>query len=728
MGPYNDPHRQRAFQSILTDIRASHQSRDGRYRNLASQLDSLASAIEGNDLKIKPLGKDICTPTADQLRKTIVHAFGGVEIFKAPMQVLTAEQQEHYFTTASSDSQIPCEKRPKERKAKDPVLQGSPSPQAMRHKISGGKATEQSDSLLDVSDSDAGISHPGGVERKVPTRIRLYLGSTNRAAAAASTMDCEASREIADSQNDDVSSDESDSGGSNKPRDVIDLSQRSSPQQGKNKDPKLPKPGGKRKAGSCLEVETQRSSKKRALVGDGRRSVADEDFNALVSVTKRPADTALNGQEERVAKKRTLLGTQTKLATDRELRLVGRKTKRKAETTHDDDKQVPNKKAARLDLEPQSCGTSLPTENDDSHVQSATKEGMAPGEKQHPNHRVAQEIAAQPQSVSESVAMAAGDAFPADENGDLRAAHGKQAAPTQAATATQQRTPDEIMRRAELGLGPVYPFNLRSIEDIELRVASMVSTIRTIASILNESSSLTDAPPSLMCDPDLNTERLFKCMFAADDAQWRDNANRFLSEGENTTEVLLCGFVGAALYDRVWSQPVPWKTAQDFESEWADALEIVHKLQLATGNKTPMEYFTYQASADRLKDDSKFDRERIQPLAREHAKSMFMALMPQLRHMNPRLRIKDSVRASLLESLTFLFANALKLRGRLEADPADYEYLWPHSGMKFEIWMHELRGYDGGDGVVERTMACLVPAIRRQDPERIVCKAQVFGS
>ncbi|KAM3420511.1 hypothetical protein BST61_g3778 [Cercospora zeina] len=680
MAPH-DPHRERAFHAALSDIKTSHDVRDGRYKNQAAQLHSLGRLIRDNDLKLRPWGKPVLTPNAKQLRAYIVAAFGGVKIFTAPLHVLDAEQKEQYWETAPSGSQTPRKVTPSEAKEQE---DREPPPQVTRHRSSGVEAAEQSDLPLDTSPTDADISHPDEVKRKIPTRIRLRVGTRTRPATAPSTVDHGESREIADSQSDNVPSDEGDSCGTEKAPEVIDLSQMSSPQQGKDKYPENPKPGNKRKAEIALEVETHRSTKKRALIEDGQRPTADEDLNALVCGTKRTADTTLDEAEGRISKKRTPLGEQTKLATDMEFGPIGRRTKRKAGAAHDDDERVSNKrKVAKLDNGSQSGRTSLVTENDDSYV-------LSPNEKQDANQRATQQVGSQPQPASQRIAKVAGDEFPADEDRGPGETAGSQSGSAQASTATQKFTPDETTRRARLGLGRDYPFGLRSIEDVELQVASMVSTMRTVASIVNESIGLADAPRSLMRDPDQSTGRLYRRMFAADDASWSDNANRFLSEGENTAEVLFCGLVGAALFDRVWSKPVPWQTAQDLESGWSDALEIAHRLQSSAENKWPLEYFIYQISADRLKDGGIFDAKRIQPLAREHAESMLMALMPQCMHMNPKLRIQESVRAGLLESLTFLFANALKLRGRLEADPANYEYLWPHSGMKFERWMREL--------------------------------------
>lgn len=133
-----------------------------------------------------------------------------------------------------------------------------------------------------------------------------------------------------------------------------------------------------------------------------------------------------------------------------------------------------------------------------------------------------------------------------------------------------------------------------------------------------------------------------------------------------------------------------------------------------------------QIGADRLKDNSDFDREEIQPRAKEHAESLFMSIIPQLRHMNTKLKISSPQRDKILRSLAGVFADSLKLRGRLDAATADYQYYWLCSGTKFEkLRMQELRGYD--EGGVERAMACIFPGIGVKDNATVLIKAQVYG-
>ncbi|GIZ43391.1 hypothetical protein CKM354_000661900 [Cercospora kikuchii] len=730
MAPYNDPNRERAFQKVLTDISASQKKRDGRYEDLAAQLDSLAENIEEHQLLIKPLGKPVSTPSAEQLRKMIMATFGGIEVFTAPMQALTAKQKEQYLESPSPELQTPRKLTAKERTAKDQANRESPlAPFTLTGEPSEGTA-KQSGFLVEASTTDVDGTRPTEVVRKASTKIRLHAGKT-QSRSTNSMLDRDASREIANSQGSDVSLNEHDSGAKKTTRGVVDLSDdaadlTSTHPLPQDIEPQASSPGKKRKAVTSAEGEEQRRPKKRVLVEGERRSNGEGNLDTLVSGTKRSADAALDEDEHRVAKRRTLLDQQADTTTESELGLIGRGKKRKAEAVQVDAEQLPNKRSAQFGNEPRSIETSLATENKGGRLGPTMTDASQLTEKQDANHGAAGQHALQ--LARENDTPQAGVVASANEGSRSGGSAGLPSAPAQAATITDDPLSPETMRKAKLGLGPKYPFDLRQGEDLPMQVASMMSKIRTIASIIDEDTGLTKTPPSLMPDPDRTTSCLYERMFCANNASWRDNANIFLSKGSNTVEVLLSGLIGAALYDRVWSQPLPWQTAQDFLAEWSDALPIAHDWQQYTQNKLPLEFFIFQISADRLKDESDFDLKRIQPLAREHAESVFMSLIPQLRHMNARLNIQDRLRQDVLELLTELFANALKVRGRLEAAPADYEYIWPHSGTEFERWrMKEVRGHDQGGNVVERTMACLIPAIRMQDPARIMTKAQVFG-
>lgn len=94
--------------------------------------------------------------------------------------------------------------------------------------------------------------------------------------------------------------------------------------------------------------------------------------------------------------------------------------------------------------------------------------------------------------------------------------------------------------------------------------------------------------------------------------------------------------------------------------------------------------------------------------------------------MNTKLQISSPQRDKVLRSLAGVFADSLKLRGRLDAATADYQYYWLCSGTKFEkSRMQELRGYD--EGGVERATACIFPGIGVKDKGTVLIKAQVYG-
>lgn len=136
-------------------------------------------------------------------------------------------------------------------------------------------------------------------------------------------------------------------------------------------------------------------------------------------------------------------------------------------------------------------------------------------------------------------------------------------------------------------------------------------------------------------------------------------------------------------------------------------------------------------SADRLEEWGTFDNERVQPIARELAQDLFMALIPQLMHVAPKLKISITLRDYMMRQLTVIFSKALFLRARLEAAPVNYRYFWATTGQTFDDRQME----EVTDNEYESVGVCIFPGFFEELADlrtgivdwKVTSKAQVHG-
>ncbi|PIA93434.1 hypothetical protein CB0940_04597 [Cercospora beticola] len=648
-----DPHRERAFRTVLLDVKASHENEDGRYEDLAAQLDSLDTLIREHDLKIKPQRQEICTPDAKKLRQWINNAFGGFRIFTEPMQVLSVAQKKLYFGDPLPEPHSPRELNSEERRTRQQASRESSRPSPINpSKLSNSRATSWSPHIVSPAGNVNIKSRPNGGQKMQPTKIRRR-GTTGL--AASSKVSYDVSREIPNSQSGNTSSDERDSAAKVKSTEVVDLSadaanKSSASSLHKDKNRTVPILGLKRNAEETLESEVSRGSKKRVGDKDEQSRVNDTRLDDLCSAGKQSADTSLQVTEQWVSKESDVFDKQAEHATEEQHGSTSRGTHHKADGVRALDERSSTTAHAHAESGPQSGDNGLAINSQESLPEMSSYGRSMPSETQTFVDRDTSNGA--PKPVCQLVVQGIGAAVPGSEDDSGRGAATFRPKLAEGPKAPQQLVPDPVLTTIDLDAGLRYPANLRLVDDLKQRVTATVSAIRGIASTIVIGCDLLETPPSLMTDPDGNTERLYR--------------------------------------------------------------------QLS------LEHLILQIGADRLKDNSDFDREEIQPRAKEHAESLFMSIIPQLRHMNTKLKISSPQRDKVLRSLAGVFADSLKLRGRLDAATADYQYYWLCSGTEFEkSRMQELRGYD--EGGVERAMACIFPGIGVKDKGTVLVKAQVYG-
>lgn len=173
-----DPHRERAFRTVLLDVKASHENEDGRYEDLAAQLDSLDTLIREHDLKIKPQRKEICTPNAKQLRWLVNEAFKSFRIFTEPMQVLSVGQKKLYFGDPLPEPHSRRELNSEKRRTREQATRESSRPPPIHPSISSNsRATSWSPQGVSPDGNVNIKSRPNGGQKMPPTKTRRRVVS-----------------------------------------------------------------------------------------------------------------------------------------------------------------------------------------------------------------------------------------------------------------------------------------------------------------------------------------------------------------------------------------------------------------------------------------------------------------------------------------------------------------------------------------------------------------------
>lgn len=107
-----------------------------------------------------------------------------------------------------------------------------------------------------------------------------------------------------------------------------------------------------------------------------------------------------------------------------------------------------------------------------------------------------------------------------------------------------------------------HPYGLRSTDDVEKCVKSLVQLIRIAADDIVEALSLKNKHISFVPSPDRELELLYSRVLGKDGESWRVQAAQLELQGMKLQHVL-SACIGAAVYEEVFLKKVPWTTSRD---------------------------------------------------------------------------------------------------------------------------------------------------------------------
>ncbi|EME83777.1 uncharacterized protein MYCFIDRAFT_172852 [Pseudocercospora fijiensis CIRAD86] len=257
-----------------------------------------------------------------------------------------------------------------------------------------------------------------------------------------------------------------------------------------------------------------------------------------------------------------------------------------------------------------------------------------------------------------------------------------------------------------------YPDRLREIENLAGDWQRIRIDIQNLAAFFFEGFALDKSSvPPLAADPSADLERLYQTVFG----DWRHHVLVQEPTFLRWTRVLQ-GLIGASLYERILSKPVPWQTPRQLLEQlrpWHHSYDRLLRFY-TDGIPGGFAYVVWQAGMNVL-DDGDFVKEKIEPLAQDLGKALLGDIKSHLQQVIGRktLRMPESPDfwPECLETATDLCRLALLTRGRLDAAPHDYEFYWVLPGAKLvQYWSQHI-----GVGTTEEVVMCILPGIKFVD-------------
>ncbi|KAM3420501.1 hypothetical protein BST61_g3769 [Cercospora zeina] len=265
-----------------------------------------------------------------------------------------------------------------------------------------------------------------------------------------------------------------------------------------------------------------------------------------------------------------------------------------------------------------------------------------------------------------------------------------------------------------------YPEGLAQV-DARKDVDRLVWRIRNANSELLESVGLKDEKASMPNSPNPDLTALYTRILRRGFYPWKEQAIQLMNEGFDL-DYWLNACAGAAVYDQVLIKPVPWKTPQQYLADlkhtkkaFEDVLRFFSIRDQRLGN---IEYFMFRIGEQQISEDSDFEREHILPVAKELALDFMMLLVQQIKHVRPDVVIPEPALEDAKSSYIQIFKDALFLRGRCEVGPTDFDFVWEQPLAKFDReTISDVRGLRWNDNG-NRVQVCTFAAVRSRDEKK----------
>ena len=127
-----------------------------------------------------------------------------------------------------------------------------------------------------------------------------------------------------------------------------------------------------------------------------------------------------------------------------------------------------------------------------------------------------------------------------------------------------------------------YPEDLRLSNQVDGQAETLVHRIRDVSYAIVKGTSLeTSSTVTLTAFPDSRLQDLYARVLSRDGTPWKGYI--MLPCADTTAEHLISACIGAALYDEVFSKPVPWETPQEMLHKWHDAIPVGDHLLRSIG-------------------------------------------------------------------------------------------------------------------------------------------------
>ncbi|KAK6405476.1 hypothetical protein LTR81_019754 [Elasticomyces elasticus] len=207
-------------------------------------------------------------------------------------------------------------------------------------------------------------------------------------------------------------------------------------------------------------------------------------------------------------------------------------------------------------------------------------------------------------------------------------------------------------------------------QTIQHELAALWSSIQTVT--LNMLGEESRKKAAWEMEPNDDLLKLYKRLYSK---EWKGRIHAALKNAAVSRKQVLDACLGAAVFEFVFSKPVPWQGPKEMLRGLGEDAAIIDRVLQGAGCKRTLDHILWQAARTKLEFENgdEFRNGRLRAIADGLAKTILIVLDDQLVKLG-------AVRTGRVNDVTALVSDALLLKGKLRAAPAEYRLQWEESG------------------------------------------------
>ncbi|KAK5694952.1 hypothetical protein LTR17_024743 [Elasticomyces elasticus] len=254
-------------------------------------------------------------------------------------------------------------------------------------------------------------------------------------------------------------------------------------------------------------------------------------------------------------------------------------------------------------------------------------------------------------------------------------------------------------------------------QTIQHELAALWSSIQTVT--LNMLGEESKRKAAWEMEPNDDLLKLYKRLYSE---EWKGRIHAALKNGPVHRKHVLDACLAAAVFNFVLAKPPPWQGPKEMLRGLGEDVAIIDRVLQGSGCKRSLDHILWQAARTKLEFENgdEFRNGELRSIADGLAKTILIVLDDQLVKLG-------SVRTGCVKNVTALVSDALLLKGKLRAAPADYRLQWEESGSLLKP--EHAEEIHAGQGKQE-ILWCVSPRVltreNKDDQWSVVARSKVY--